>query len=130
MFRLRQSFRCRAVVLMQNFAEGARRIEMMKNWSKILNLSTHTTTLVFGNLRFILFIGGLTLVYITNALYAEKKIHTIQRMEKDIKELKWEYMAIKRDVLYRSMQSQMDGNVESLGLNLSQGGPKVIEVKR
>jgi hypothetical protein len=103
---------------------------MMKNWSKILNLSTHTTTLVFGNLRFILFIGGLTLVYITNALYAEKKIHTIQRMEKDIKELKWEYMAIKRDVLYRSMQSQMDGNVESLGLNLSQGGPKVIEVKR
>jgi hypothetical protein len=100
-----------------------------QNWKQLLNISTKTTELVFGNLRFILFVGGLTLVYITNALHAERKIHEMQRLEKDIKELKWEYMAIKRDVLYRSMQSQLDGNVESLGLNLSSGGPKVIRVE-
>lgn len=101
-----------------------------RNWKQMMNLSGHTTNLVFGNLRFIMFLGGLTLVYITNALQAERQMHQIQHMEKEIKELKWEYMAIKRDVLYRSMQSQMDGNVESLGLNLSPNGPKVIEVKK
>jgi Bacteriodetes cell division protein (FtsL-like) len=102
---------------------------MARNWKQALNISGKTTDLVFGNLRYIMFIGGLTLIYITNALHAEKKIHEMQRLEKDIKEVKYEYMSIKRDVLYRSMQSQMDGSVENLGLNLSSTGPKVIRKK-
>jgi Bacteriodetes cell division protein (FtsL-like) len=100
-----------------------------QNWKQILNISGKTTDFVFGNLRFIMFLGGLTLIYITNALHAERKIHEMQHLEREIKELKWDYMTVKRDVLYRSMQSQMDGNVEHLGLNLSTTGPRVIRIK-
>jgi Bacteriodetes cell division protein (FtsL-like) len=102
---------------------------MAYNIKQMLNISEKTTDLVFGNLRYILFIGGLILVYITNALHAEKKLHEMQRIEKEIKELKYAYMAVKRDVLYRSMQSQLDANVQGLGLNLNPSGPKVILTK-
>ncbi len=94
-----------------------------------LNVSQKTTDLVFGNFSYLLFLGFLGIVYIANAHYAEKNVRDIQHIQKEIKELKWEYTSIKSETMYKSMQSQMDASLDPVGLDLENKGPKVIEVK-
>ncbi len=76
-----------------------------------------------------MFIGGLGILYIANAHFAEKGVREIQRLQKEIKELKWEYTSIKSETMYKSMQSQVDESLEPVGLDLENQGPKVIVVK-
>ncbi len=92
-----------------------------------LNISQHTTQLVFGNFTFVLFLGFLAIVYIANAHFSETGVRRIQQLQKEIKELKWEYTSIKSETMYKSLQSQMDASLESSGLSLDPEGPKIIE---
>ena len=92
-----------------------------------LNLSQRTTDLVFGNFIYVMFLGFLAIVYIANAHFAERGVRRIQMLQKEIKELKWEYTSNKSHTMYRSMQSQMDASLESSGLHLDPRGPKIIE---
>jgi hypothetical protein len=91
-----------------------------------LDFSQGTTQLVFGNFSYILFLGFLGIIYIANAHFAEKKVRQIQKLQKEIKEHKWEYMSLKSNLMYKSMQSQIDTTLESSGLDLYDAGPKVI----
>ncbi|MBK8427455.1 MAG: hypothetical protein IPL27_16430 [Lewinellaceae bacterium] len=59
----------------------------------------------------------------------KKIVRGIQQVQKEIKELKWEYTSIKSETMYKSMQSQMDASLEPVGLDLENKGPKVILVK-
>ena len=93
------------------------------------NVSQKTTDLVFGNFSYLLFLGFLGIVYIANSHFAEKNVRGIQQVQKEIKELKWEYTSIKSETMYKSMQSQMDESLEPVGLDLENKGPKVIIVK-
>jgi hypothetical protein len=77
----------------------------------------------------VLFIGFLCVIYIANAHFAEKGVRRIQQMQKEIRELKWEYTSIKSETMYKSMQSQMDASLEPAGLDLENLGPKVIVEK-
>jgi hypothetical protein len=92
-----------------------------------LNISHHSTEWVFGNFSYLLFLGFLALVYIANAHYAEKNVREIQRLQKEIKELKWQYTSIKSETMFKSMQSQIETNLEPAGIHLSGRGPKVIK---
>lgn len=94
-----------------------------------LNVSRHTTDLVFGNFKYLLFLGGLGILYIAIAHYSERGVRRIQALQKEIKELKWEYTSIKSETMYKSMQSQIDESLEPTGLDLESRGPKVIVVK-
>ncbi len=94
-----------------------------------LNVSHHSTEWVFANFSYLLFLVFLTLVYIANAHYAEKNVREIQQLQKDIKELKWQYTSIKSETMYKSIQSQIDASLEPVGVNLSNRGPKVIVSK-
>ncbi len=94
-----------------------------------LNFSRYSTELIFANFRYILFLGFLMLIYIANAHLAEKGVRDIQRVETEIKQLKWEYITIKSETMYKSMQSQLDQSLDRTGLDLEPEGPKVIEVK-
>ncbi len=93
------------------------------------NVSQKTTDLVFDNFSYLLFLGFLGIVYIANAHFAEKNVRGIQQLQKEIKELKWDYTSIKSETMYKSMQSQMDASLEPVGLDLENKGPKVILVK-
>jgi hypothetical protein len=94
-----------------------------------LNVSQHTTNFVFGNFSYVLFLGFLGIIYIANAHLAEKSVRRIQLLQKEIRELKWEYTSIKSETMYKSMQSQIDESLEPFGLDLENKGPKVIVVK-
>ncbi|MCC7246480.1 MAG: hypothetical protein IT269_12430 [Saprospiraceae bacterium] len=94
-----------------------------------LNVSRQTTNLVFGNFQYLLFLAFLGVIYIANAHFAEKGVRRIQTLQKEIKELKWEYTSIKSETMYKSMQSQIDESLEPIGLDLENKGPKVIKVE-
>jgi hypothetical protein len=98
--------------------------------SDYLNISEHTTNWVFANFRFVLFMCFLAIIYIANAHYAERNVRDIQRLQKEIKELKWEYTAIKSETMFRSMQSQMHSSLDPSGIRLGSKGPKVIVRKQ
>lgn len=102
---------------------------MAKNWSKYLNVSDASTNLIFGNLGFVLFLGFLAIVYIANAHYAERKVREIQITQKEIRDLRWEYVSMKADLMRRSTQTQMQEQVEEFGLRSTGAGVKVIDAK-
>ncbi len=93
------------------------------------NISHRSTQWVFSNFNYVLFLGFLGIIYIANAHFAEKNVRDIQRIQKEIKELKWEYTSIKSETMYKSMQSQMDVRLESTGLDLETEGPRVINAE-
>jgi hypothetical protein len=90
---------------------------------KAFQWSKYSTEWVFANFRFVSYICFLVLVYIANAHLAEKSVREIQRKENEIKQLKWEYITIKSETMFKSMQSQLD---ENLDVDLYENGPKVI----
>jgi Bacteriodetes cell division protein (FtsL-like) len=96
---------------------------------KSFDISRQTTQWVFDNFNYLMFLGFLTIVYIANAHFAEKNVRDIQRTESEIKELKWEYISIKSETMYKSMQSQLDVSLEPTGVDLEPTGPKVIVVR-
>lgn len=102
---------------------------MANRFLSALNLSQKTTDLVFENFSYLMFVGFLGIVYIANAHFAEKGVRRIQLLQKEIKELKWQYTSIKSETMYKSMQSQIDVSLEPVGLDLENKGPKVILIK-
>lgn len=79
------------------------------------------------NLPFLLFCAFLAIVYIGNTHTAEKKVREINRLQPQLKELRWEYMTTKADLMYKSKQSEVAREVEPFGLREIQSPPfKII----
>ncbi|MCS6929433.1 MAG: FtsL-like putative cell division protein [Saprospiraceae bacterium] len=100
------------------------------NIFNVFNISQRTTEWVFANFRYLLFLVGLSVTYIANAHLAEKNLREIQRLQREVRELKWEYTSMISNMMYRSMQSEVAKAVAPLGLELPPEGPKVIEARR
>ena len=71
---------------------------------------------IVKNIPFYFFIGALALIYIANGHYADKMMREIGKVEKEIKEMEYEYKTVKRDVIFRSKESELARAVEPLGL--------------
>jgi len=56
---------------------------------------------------FFLFLALLAVVYIYNGHYADKTMRKINRTAKEVKELKYEYIAVKSKVMFQSKQSEL-----------------------
>ena len=83
---------------------------------------------MFNNFVYILFLGFLAIIYIANAHYAEKKVRDIQRAQKEIRELRWQYMSVKSELMRKSTQSQIGDAVKEDGLRSIGTSVKVIRV--
>jgi hypothetical protein len=77
----------------------------------------------------IMFMAGLAILYIANAHYADKLIRKNDKLSKDIKELRSEYITIKSDLMYRSMQSEVGKRLSEKGVKELVSPPKKIVVK-
>ncbi|HVI46543.1 MAG TPA: FtsL-like putative cell division protein [Chitinophaga sp.] len=82
------------------------------------------------NLPFIGFLSFLALIYIANSHLAEKKIRRINQLGKEIKELKWEYINVKSELMFRSKMSEVSKSVEPLGLKQLSSPPQKIILKQ
>ncbi len=68
------------------------------------------------NIPFYLFVAALTVIYIANGHYADKTIRKINSTAKHLKEMEYEFKTVKRDVIFRSKESELAKAVEPLGL--------------
>jgi predicted membrane protein len=71
---------------------------------------------IVKNIPFFLFAALLTVLYIANGHYADKTIRKINATEKHLKEMEYEFKTVKRDVIFRSKESELAKAVEPLGL--------------
>jgi hypothetical protein len=71
---------------------------------------------IVKNIPFFLFLSVLAVVYIYNGHYADKTVRNINKVNKELKELQYEYKTLKSEVMYRSKQSELAKDVQPLGL--------------
>ncbi len=81
---------------------------------------------IVKNVPFFLFLSVLTIVYIANGHYADKARRKIDTTSKRIKELEYEYKTIKREVIFRSKESELVKSVDPLGLKELLSPPMII----
>ena len=71
---------------------------------------------IVKNIPFFLFLAILAIMYIANGHYADKTIRKINALEKHLKEMEYEFKTVKRNVIFRSKESELVKAVEPLGL--------------
>jgi hypothetical protein len=99
--------------------------EEKKEWRLRINYRA-----LVSNMPFILFLSALALVYIANSHMAEKKVRRINKLGREIKELRWEYLNVKSELMFRSKLSEVSKAVEPLGLKALNNPPQKIVVKK
>ncbi|MEZ5059109.1 MAG: FtsL-like putative cell division protein [Saprospiraceae bacterium] len=91
------------------------------------SMGTKGANWILQNLKFVFFLVLLGVLYIANAHIAEKKVREIQSSQKELVQLRWEYLSLKSDMMYDYKMSEVAKAVESKGLRLKQ--PKRIIVE-
>ena len=82
-----------------------------------------------GALPFILFLAFLGMLYIANRNYAEKNIRDIEKINKEVKELSYDYKTTKAELAYRSTLTQVAIKADTLGIKESLTPPEKITVE-
>ena len=85
-------------------------------------------SLVIRHLPFVLFFALLALLYIWNNHHAVRAIKTISKNEKQIKQLKWEYLTAKSELEGISKQSEVARLVEPFSIRELKAPPVKIYV--
>ena len=67
-------------------------------------------------LPFIIFIAFLGMIYIGNRHFAENNIRDIDKLNKEVKELSWDFKSIKADLMLKSTQTEVARLADTLGL--------------
>ena len=73
----------------------------------LLNGNILTRDSFLDHLPYVLFLAGLSLVYISNGFLAEQNIRNLNKINTEIKELRSEYITIKSELMYKSKQSEL-----------------------
>lgn len=82
---------------------------------------------IAGDMRYMLFVTALGIAYIANTHYAERQMRDISRLQKDIKELHWQYTATQSQLMQSSKQTEVAKLVAPLGLKeLSEPPAKIL----
>ena len=77
---------------------------------------------------FLLFLALLAFVYITNDYLLENKVREITRLERQIRELRYEYISVKSDLMTLSKQSQLEKRLEKMGIKENKEPVKTIVI--
>ena len=75
-----------------------------------------TTDRATKMLPFILYVAFLGMIYIGNRHQTEKDIRAIDKLNKDVKELEWDYKTTKADLAYTGTLSEVAKRVDTLGI--------------
>lgn len=100
-----------------------------KNWQELISSLQNTSSINLSwlaNIRYLLFLAFLALIYIANTHYADRSMMAINQLQKELKELRWQYMTSKSQLMYKSKQTEVAKLVESLGLQEVQQPPSKI----
>jgi cell shape-determining protein MreC len=101
-----------------------------KKLTDYLALGQMSSEWIFKNFPFVLFLVFMLIAYIANAHNAEKKVRAIQEMQSEVRQLRWEYMSLKANLMYSTMQSEVEKSVAPLGLKPMKEKPNKITVDK
>jgi hypothetical protein len=77
-------------------------------------------------LPFLLFLSVLGMLYIGNSHIAMKNIRNIDKLNKEVKELSWEYKSLKADLMFKSKLTEVAKKVDTLGIKTLTEPPRKI----
>ncbi|MEC8610553.1 MAG: FtsL-like putative cell division protein [Bacteroidota bacterium] len=83
---------------------------------------------LFELLPFSLYVCALLVFYINNSYKSESYIRTISSLERELKDLRAEYITTKSQLMFQSKQTQVQSLVQSQGLAMSNEQPIVIRI--
>jgi len=81
---------------------------------------------VVKSLPFFLYISVLAILYISNSYYAEKKVIEIEKVKKELKELRSESITSQSDLMFDSRQSEVLNRIFPYGIKESLKPPSKI----
>ena len=112
------------------FAEETSVVEPKKSTRKKNNRPAWKRMLSYRwitrNIPYFLFLTVLAVVYIYNGHYADKTIRQMTRVNRELKELQYEYKTVKSEVMFRSKQSELAKAVAPFGLKELLQPPLII----
>jgi len=86
---------------------------------------------VVRNTLFIVFLVGLGVIHVANTHLAERSIRKVNKKEKELKELRWEYMTLKSNLMYERKQSELADKLSETGIiELKEPPNKIVVDKR
>jgi len=91
-------------------------------WKRLLNYRW-----MVRNFPYFLFLSALAVLYIYNGHYADKTVRNINKVNRELKELQYEYKTLKADVMFRSKQSELAKSVEIFGLKEAVSVPYLLK---
>lgn len=83
----------------------------------------------FKFFRYLLYLGLLAFIYIANNYYAENNIRQISKLRKELKELRYEYINEKTNLMQIEKQSQIAKKLEKSGIKKNNQPVKILKVK-
>ncbi len=95
----------------------------------VLDGSFLTRDTVMDNIPFLLFLFGIGIFYIGNSHFGEGTIIGMEKMNREIKELKSEFISTRSELMFVSKQSEVAKAVAPFGIYESVVPPKKIVVK-
>lgn len=82
------------------------------------------------NLPFLLFLAFLAIIYIGNSFAAEKNIRKIEKLQKELKELRYEHIYTKSKLMSKIRQSEVAVSLTKEGIKESRTPPGKIKVEK
>ncbi len=98
-----------------------------KDYTAIGSLSAE---LILKNFPFVLYLSFLAMIYIANAHYSEKKVREIQKVQVELKQMRWKYMSLKSEFTYKAKRSEVVKSVKDLNLKSNKKKPNKIIINR
>ena len=77
-------------------------------------------------LPFLIFLSVLCMLHIANSHMAVKNVRNIDKLNKEVKELSWEYKSLKADLMFKSKLTEVAKKVDTLGIKELTEPPKKI----
>lgn len=101
-----------------------------KSFSNVLDGSFLTQQGFLRGLPFVIFLAFLAMIYIANIYVAESKKREIEKLNKELKELRFEYVITKSKLMHLSKQSQVARRMALRGVKESRTPPKKIVIEK
>ena len=84
----------------------------------------------FRNIPYIGYLTVLAIIYISNNYYAEKTFRKIEKTQKELKELRFQYISTRSDLMFHSKQTEIAKRVIQAGLQETTIPPYKIFIDR
>ena len=96
----------------------------------ILNGSLLTRGIILKNIGFIIWLTFLGIVYIGNSYHAEKVARDINRLQREVKDLRAESITTAADLMYISRQSVVQDMVKTKRLEVKESVEPPYKIKK